>query len=59
MGDELTKKQKKELQILLEEILSLSTEVVSDYNSNPSEMSGSITQIHIDSPLLDETNDSE
>ena len=36
---ELTKEQKEELKRLADEILNLSTEVVKDYETNPSEMS--------------------
>ena len=51
---ELTKEQKEELKRLADEIMNLATEVVDDYETNPSEMSGSTTQVHIDSPILDE-----
>jgi len=51
---ELTKEQKEELKRLADEIMNLATSVVDDYEMNPSEMSGSVTQIHIDSPILDE-----
>ena len=49
----LTDKQKEELQKLADEVLKESELVVKDYEDNPSEMSGSITQLHVDSPLLD------
>lgn len=52
--DELTKKQKEELQRLTEELSDLSIEVVKDYKLNPSETSGSSVEIHEDSPFLDE-----
>ena len=32
-------------------------EVLEDYKINPSELSGSVTQIHIDSPFLDGDQD--
>jgi hypothetical protein len=51
---ELTKEQQELLKRLTDEMMNLATEVVHDYEENPSEMSGSITQIHIDSPILDE-----
>ena len=54
MSDELTKKQKEELQRLADEIMNLSTEVVEDYEETPSELSGSVTQINENSPFLDE-----
>ena len=53
MNDELTKKQKKELQRLTDELMNLSTEVVEDYKLNPSEISGSIIEINENSPFLD------
>jgi len=52
MSNKLTKKQKEELQKLIDEIMNLSTEVVEDYKQNPSENSGSITQVHESSPYL-------
>ena len=52
MSNKLTKKQKEELQKLAEEIMNLSAEVVEDYKQNPSENSGSITQVHESSPYL-------
>ena len=51
---ELTKEQKEELKRLTDEIMNLATSVVDDYEMNPSEMSGSVTQIHIDSPILED-----
>ena len=54
MSDELTKKQKKELQRLTDELMNLSTEVVKDYEETPTKLSGSITQINENSPFLDE-----
>ena len=54
MSDELTKKQKEELQRLTDEIMNLSTEVVEDYEEMPTELSGSTTQINENSPFLDE-----
>ena len=53
MSDELTKKQKEELQRLADEIMNLSTEVVKDYELTPSEISGSTVQINENSPFLD------
>ena len=54
MSNELTKKQKDELQKLTEELMNLSTEVVEDYELNPSEISGSVVEINENSPFLDE-----
>ena len=50
----LTNKQKKELQKLADEVLKQSELVVDDYNKTPSETSGSVTQVHINSPILKE-----
>ena len=51
---ELTKEQKEELKRLADEIMNLATSVVDDYEMNPSEMSGSITEVHINSPVLND-----
>ena len=48
----LTDKQKEELQKLADEVLKESELVIKDYESTPSEMSGSIIEIHEDSPFL-------
>ena len=59
MSSELTKEQQKELQKLVNELNDIAGDVFNDYNNNPSEMSGSITQVHIDSPILNnKRNDS-
>ena len=50
--NELTKEQNKELQSLIDEITDEAKKLVDDYINNPSEMSGSITQIHEQSPYL-------
>ena len=50
----LTKEQQKLLKSLAEEMMSLATEVVEDYETSPSEISGSVIEIHEDSPFLDE-----
>ena len=56
---ELTKEQQEELKRLADEIMNLATSVVDDYEMNPSEMSGSTTQIHIDSPILEDEEPTE
>ena len=48
----LSKKQQEELKKLISEITDEAKNVVEDYKSNPSEMSGSITQVHESSPYL-------
>ena len=59
MPNELTREQQKELQKLADELNNIAKNVFNDYNNNPSEMSGSITQVHIDSPILNnKKNDS-
>ena len=50
--DKLTKKQQEELEELTKEMVKLGKEVAEDFEKNPSEVSGSITQIHMDSPYL-------
>ena len=52
MSDELSKEQKKELQKLTDEMMDSATGVFEDYQSNPSELSGSTIQIHETSPFL-------
>ena len=49
---DLTKTQKKQLEKLMEAIIRDAQLVVEDYEKNPSDLSGSIIQIHEDSPLL-------
>ena len=46
-------KQKKELEKLQKEILDEAKKVVEDYVDNPSEISGSVVNIHQNSPFLD------
>ena len=53
----LTKKQEKELQELADDILFEAKEVKLDYTNNPSKLSGSITQVHENSPYLVEKED--
>ena len=51
---ELTKEQQEELKRLADEIMNLATSVVDDYEMNPSEMSGSVIEVHMDSPILED-----
>ena len=53
MEDELTKKEKEELEKLQKEIIDEAKKVVEDYVDNPSEISGSTINIHQNSPFLD------
>ena len=54
---ELTKEQKAGLQKLIDELNNAAKDVFEDYIENPSELSSSITQVHENSPLLDEKKD--
>ena len=54
--DKLTKEQKKEIERLIKEITEHAKAVVEDYTKNPSDMSGSLIQIHHNSPVLDKDN---
>ena len=55
--DKLTKKQQEELQKLTDELIRDAKKVRLDYKENPSEMSGSITQVHENSPFLKEKHE--
>ena len=57
MKDKLTKKEQKELQKITNEIIQDAKKVRLDYKENPSEMSGSITQVHENSPFLKEKHE--
>ena len=48
----MNKKREKELKKLISEITREAKNVVDDYKKNPSEMSGSVTQVHENSPLI-------
>ena len=48
----LSKHQSRELQKLIDEMTEEAKKVVDDYKENPSSMSGSITQVHENSPYL-------
>ena len=50
----MTKEEKKELQNLIDEINEEAKNVVEDYANNPSEICGSVVEIHETSPYLDE-----
>ena len=50
----ISKEQKQEIENLIKEITEEAKRVVEDYTKNKSELSGSITQVHQDSPLLKE-----
>jgi len=52
--DILTKEQKEELQKLADELINIADGVVEDYIDVPSEMSGSVVNIHENSPFMNE-----
>ena len=55
----LTDKQKEELQKLADEVLKEAKLVKEDYENNPSDISGSMVNIHENSPFLDAPNAGE
>ena len=59
MSDDLTKEQKEELEKLQKEIIDEAKKVVEYYVDNPSDISGSVVNIHQNSPFLDEDKDGE
>ena len=59
MSDDLTKEQKEELEKLQKEIIDEAKKVVEDYVDNPSDISGSVINIHQNSPFLDSDDDVE
>ena len=48
----LSDKERKEIEDIIKEITKEAKSVIEDYTKNPSETSGSITEVHEDSPLL-------
>ena len=54
---ELTKKQLKQLQEIIDEITSEAKKMVDDYVKNPSNASGSVIEIHENSPFLKDNDD--
>jgi len=52
--DGLLKYQQEELKKLISEITDEAKNVVEDYTKNPSKMSGSVTQVHVNSSILKE-----
>ena len=51
--------EEKELERLKKEILDEAKKVVDNYVENPSDISGSVVNIHQNSPFLDENEDGE
>ena len=59
MSKELTKEQQEELEKLQKEIVDEAKKVVKDYVDNPSDISGSVVNIHQNSPFLDSDDEGE
>jgi len=59
MSDGLTKEQQEELEKLQKEIIDEAKKVVENYVDNPSDISGSVVNIHQNSPFLDEDEEGE
>ena len=59
MEEDLTKEQREELEKLQKEIIDEAKKVVEDYVDNPSDISGSVVNIHQNSPYLDSDEDGE
>ena len=59
MSISLTKEQQKELEKLQKEIIDEAKKVVEDYVDNPTDISGSVVNIHQNSPFLDSDEDGE
>ena len=58
-NDDLTKEQREELEKLQKEIIDEAKKVVEDYVDNPSDISGSVVNIHQNSPFLDTDENDE
>ena len=54
LGSKLTEEELAFLKELSDEIVDISRELVMDYKNNPSDLSGSLIQIHQNSPFLKE-----
>ena len=59
MSDDLTKEEQEELEKLQKEIVDEAKKVVDNYVDNPSDISGSVVNIHQNSPFLDSKKDGE
>ena len=57
--NKLSKEQREELEKLQNEIIDEAKKVVENYVDNPSDISGSVVNIHENSPFLDEDNNGE
>ena len=52
MKDDLTNKQKNELEKLTNDMVDDAKSMVDDYKKNPSEISGSVVEVNENSPFL-------
>ena len=52
LDKKLNKEEEKELKLLLDDVIYEAKKVRLDYKDNPSEMSGSVVQVHENSPYL-------
>ena len=59
MEEDLTKEEKEELEQLKKEIMDEAKKVVDNYVDNPSDISGSVVNIHENSPFLDTDEEDE
>ena len=59
MEEDLTKEEKEELEQLKKEIMDEAKKVVDNYVDNPSDISGSVVNIHQNSPFLDTDENDE
>ena len=59
MEDDLTKEQREELEKLQNEIIDEAKKVVEEYADNPSDISGSVVNIHQNSPFLESDENNE
>ena len=59
MSEELSKEELKELEKLKKPIVDEAKKVVDNYVDNPSDISGSVVNIHENSPFLDANEDDE
>ena len=59
MEEDLTKEEKEELEQLKKEIMDEAKKVVNNYVDSPSDISGSVVNIHENSPFLDSNEDGE
>ena len=55
----LNKKQREQLQSLIDEITKEAKKVYDDYQTNESDISGSVVHVHENSPYLDTENDGD